>query len=273
MSYNTKTPPEGYTPVVPEYVTESNLKLQSLSSPVIRVYENFIPWFGTNRNNATLLYLGKVLGVDYFIHPMSDLAGGIPSNTNVILISSNSEGDLSTALQQNDPAAQANLEEFTQKGGVLIVDMGSNLVGAGFIAPGSTGTPNSEIKPDPVDKATLTPEALTSPFVNGPIILDNDKIDLSSGYWIAHGNLEEGITLPDDATVLMTATFGGVEKPILAEYCYGSGKIILDTITKEYFGQQPSGVGPSNILTNLFAYALSPSATAGCGLTRGIKLF
>ncbi|MEF9953358.1 MAG: hypothetical protein RSA01_05175 [Clostridium sp.] len=273
MSYNTNTPPEGYSPIIPEYVTEPTLKLKSLPGPVIRVYENFIPWYGSNRNNATLLYLGAGLGVDYFIHPMSDLTGGIPSNTNVVLISSNSEGDLDTALQQNDSVAQANLKEFTQNGGVLIVDMGSNLVGGGFIAPGSTGTPDSEVRPDPVDKASLTAESLTHPFVNGPITLNNDNIDLSAGFWIAHGNLEEGITLPNNATILMTATFSGVEKPILAEYCYGSGKVILDTITKEFVGQQPLGVEQSNILTNLFAYALSPRATADCRMTRGIKLF
>ena len=79
--------------------------------------------------------------------------------------------------------------------------------------------------------------------------------------FVAHGNLADGITLPVDATVLMTAEFGGT-RPILAEYCLGSGRVILDTDTKEFSGQQPPGVGPARFLTNLLAYALSPEA--GC---------
>ncbi|MEG0371051.1 MAG: hypothetical protein RR645_02025 [Clostridium sp.] len=274
MNYNTNTPPEGYIPQVPIYVTEPTGGIAPLAvGPIIRVYENFIPWYGSNRNNATLVSLGKMVGVDYFIHPMTDLALGIPSNTNVILISSNSNGHAATAAQQNDPIAQANLSAFVKAGGVLIVDMGSNLIGGGYIAPGSSGTSIANSFPEPCGGATLSPQALTHPFVNGPIPLDDNNIDLEIGCKIAHGNLEEGITLPANATVLMTATFGGTQKPILAEYCFGSGRIILDTITKEFEGQRPLGFGPSNILTNLFSYALSDSATATCGLARGIKLF
>lgn len=113
MSYNTTTPPTDYIPEMPIYTTElTSLETPVVTSPIIGVYENYIPWFGENRNNATLLFLGKILGTDYFIHPMSDLAVGIPCNTAVVLIPSNSNGSAATAAQENDPNAQANLKAF-----------------------------------------------------------------------------------------------------------------------------------------------------------------
>lgn len=267
MSQDTVTPPEGYEPQPPAHVTGS----AGVRGPVIRVYQNFIPWFGENRDNATLLSIGKVLGVDYFIHPMSDLALGIPAGTAVILLSSNSTGDMVlTAAEENDPAAQANLAAFLLSGGVLIADMGDNLAAGGYIVPGSTGTPDL-IFPDPCADAFFTPEALTHPIVNGPFILTDADITLAFSCFVAHGNLVDGITLPTDATLLATATFGGVQKPVLAEYCFGRGRVIIETFTKEFSAWKPTPptTGPTFFLTNLFTYALSPAATAGCA-QRGI---
>ena len=83
---------------MPIYTTEVNsLESPEVRGPIIRVYQNAIPWFGENRNNATLLFLGKILGTDYFIHPISDLAVGIPCNTAVVLIPSNSYGSSEAA--------------------------------------------------------------------------------------------------------------------------------------------------------------------------------
>jgi hypothetical protein len=89
--------------------------------------------------------------------------------------------------------------------------------------------------------------------------LDNDKIDLLSSCFVAHGNLENGITLPGNATPLMTAVFG-VPRTIMAEYCHEGGRVILDTDTKEWQGQQPEGFDASFLMTNLFSYALSPAS-------------
>ena len=81
---------------------------------------------------------------------------------------------------------------------------------------------------------------------------------------IAHANLVDGITLHANATNLMTARFGGIQKPILAEYCHDSGLVILDTITKEFTTHKgPLGSGsnkPTFFMRNLFTYALSPAA-------------
>lgn len=223
---------------------------------IIRVYQNSIPW--NNRSNATLLSLGKVLGVDYFIHPITDLFKGVPEKTTVVLISSNSAGNTQAAAEESNEIVQRNLECYVRHGGILIVDMADNLTNGGYLAPGCYGTPDL-IFPDSAaaNEMFLTPESYCNPFVNGPTItLTDDNIDMPPGYrYSAHGNLEDGITIPKRSEKLMTAIFNGVKKPILAYYYLGDGFVIVDTVTKEFIGQNPVGLGPSNILTNLFYFA------------------
>ncbi len=274
---STITPPAGVEAEIPNYVEGGIEVLQA--QPVIRVYKDFNAWWGENRDYATLLAIGKVLGVDYFIHPMSALLNPIPAGTKVVLITSNSYGWSSTRNTQNSPVAQANLDAFVRAGGILIVDMGDNDYGGGFLAPGSTGTPNM-VFPSPCRDVTLDPGAVTAnhPFIIGPDgipgtadDLNNSNIDLPTGCHVAHGNLIDGITLPADAQVLMTAAFGGVQKAVLAEYCLGGGRVILDTLTKEFVAQNPFGTGPSYIMRNLFSYALSPQAVCEIEVSVDIK--
>ena len=233
------------------------------AAPVIRVYKDSNAWFGENRDESTLAALGKTLGSDWFVHPISDCQSGIPGGTAVVLFTSNGFGLQSATAAQTDPACQASLASFVASGGVLVVDMGDNDGGGGFMAPGAAGSP-AFVFPDPCHDATLAAAAAGHPIVLGPDgavgggdDLDDSNVDM--GCYVAHGNLANGITLPANATVLMTAVFDGPQ-PILAEYCLGGGRIILDTDTKEYFGQQPAGTGPARFLTNLLSYALSPAA-------------
>jgi hypothetical protein len=274
----TTNPPAGAQPQVPEFVTGPAQELEHLeavdSPPVIRVYQDSIPWFGENRDKSSILSLGKVLGVDYFVHPLSDLSSGIPPGTAVVLITSNGFGIPSVTARQNAPASQASLIAFLEDGGVLIVDMGDNDGSGSFKAPGSVGS-SSLIFPVPPDDATLAsaargPDGVLGteddhPIVKGPDglagtadDLDDRRIDMCC--YVAHGNLAQGLTLPPDASVLMTAGFGGRQQPILAEYCHGAGRVILDTMTKEFIAQQPFGTGPSLFLRSLLAYSLSEEA-------------
>ena len=153
------------------------------------------------------------------------------------------------------------MRAFAKAGGVLIIDMGDNLSTGGYIAPGANGTPDL-IFPNPCRDVTLTCKALHHPFARCPIQLNNNNIDMECGCSVAHGNLEQGITLPYNSTVLMTATFNNIQRAVLAEYPFGCGHVILDTLTKEFRCQQPQGTGPSNILVNLFAYALCKLAAS-----------
>jgi hypothetical protein len=236
-------------------------------APVIRVYQDTIPWFGENRHHNTLVALGKVLGDDYFIHGTNALPGGIPVSTSVVYISSNASGLIQTRNRVNNPDSQANLLAFLLSGGTLIMSLGDNDTGGGFLTPGSTGTP-AYIFPNPCGDVTLTAAAAGHPLVIGPDgiagtadDLNNNNIDQPPGFcYAAHGNLTDGMTLPTDATLLMTATFGGQQKPVLAEYCVGAGRVIVGTLTNEWQGWQPAGTGPSFLLRNLFHYALSGNA-------------
>jgi hypothetical protein len=246
---------------------------------IVRVYRDSVPWFGENRDVASLESLGKVQGSDLFIHPLSDLALGIPAGTAVVLISSNGQGDPSASVTQNSRAAQRSLAAFVRRGGVLIVDMGDNDSTGGYMAPGATGTPDL-VFPEPCEDATLGPAAKGKdgvlggpaddhPIVNGPDRRPGTADDLNDANIdmppcaVAHGNLEQGITLPKGAKVLMTATFGGEQRTILAEYGFNRGRVILDTITKEFEGHQPPGVGPSLFMRSLFAYALQRAKKLG----------
>jgi len=266
----------------PDYVTRMALGVPDRSrgvsvsgmqagSTIILAYQDEMPWFGLNRAHATLVAAppagnGKILGDDYFIHPLSDLALGIPDAASVVLITSNSSGSSAQAATQNSPASQGALSAFLARGGTLIVDMGDNLSPDGFMAPGAAGTPDL-VFPSPADNATLVAGVAGHGVVVGPDgvagggdDLDDDNIDACCS--VAHGNLEDGLTLPVDAVPIMTAGFGGVQKVIMAEYCVGPGLVILDTNTKEYSGQQPRGSGPGFVMRNLFSYALRTQGTA-----------
>lgn len=243
-----------------EEVSAEKIILDPLLKGIIRVYQDDIPW--SNRTNATLLSLGKILGVDYFIQPLSDLSLGIPCDTTVVLISSNSNGNLNSAIEERLPMAQQNLECFVRGGGVLIVDLARNGINAGYLTPGSEGIPDL-VFPDIAEayKLFLTKKSYCTTFVNGPTLTltpNNISMDPTTRY-SAHGNLVDGITIPKRAEILMSAIFNGIKKPVLAYYYLGDGFVILDTITKEFYGQAPTGYGATNIITNLifFAYHLS----------------
>ena len=263
----------------PDYTTGASVGTGAVAamigSPVIRTYKRTNAWFGENRDHATLLALGKVVGTDYFVHPLTDLALGIPAGTTVALMTSNGAGDPVASTEQSAVAAQATLAAFLSAGGVVIVDMGDNDGANGFRAPGAVGTPTL-IFPSVQHDATFTAAAAGNdatlgtaddhPIVRGPDGLAGTADDLTNSNidaccYVAHGNLVDGITLPPSATILATAIFNGVAKPVLAEYCFQGGRVILDTFTKEFIGAQPAGTnGPTNFMRSLFSYALSDAA-------------
>jgi len=245
---------------------------------VVDVYKDHNAWSGENRDEATLAALGKVLGADHFVHPVSELADGISPDTDVVLITSNGFGVRETSLAQSHPVAQANLEAFVRRGGVAIVDMGDNDREGGFTAPGASGTPDMIFPTQPSD-ASLTAAAAGEDgmlgtaddhrLVRGADGIagtsdDLDQSNIDACCHVAHGNLEDGIALPPGAVVLMTALFDGGSKPIVAEYCIGYGRVIVDTVTKEYESHRPGGTGPSLFMLSLFAYAMDSQAQAAC---------
>jgi hypothetical protein len=224
---------------------------------VVRVYQDEDPWWNAGRAYATLISIGKVEDEDYFAYELNQLREGIPEDTDLVVITSNSLGEPEQALRQSHPAAQAALQDFLVRGGTVIIDMGDNLPSGGFIAPGATGTPNL-VFPEPCHEGRFTVAGQGHPLRTAFNTLDESDISTDPAWCnVAHGNLEQGITLPADARALVTATFGGVPRVVLAEYCYEGGRVILDTMAKEWNGFAPVGTGPSRFMQNLFAYGLS----------------
>lgn len=239
---------------------------------VVRIYRDSVAWFDEDRDTNTWISLGKTVGTDLFIHPLSDLAQGIPQGTAVVEIASNGYGLTSASATQSSRAAQRSLRDYAKGGGVVIVDMGNNDQTNGYRAPGTRGTPEL-VFPEPCGDATFTPYAKgrdgvagtadDHPLLRGPDRkagtaddLDDARIDMPDSCYIAHGYLAGAVKLPRNAKVFLTATFNGEAQPILAEYEYGRGRVIVDTVTKEFGGQNPPGNGPSYLLSSLFSYAL-----------------
>jgi hypothetical protein len=291
---------------------------------IVRIYKDHDAWRSISdggRDEASLRAMGKAKDTDYFVHPMSSLANGIPAGTRVVSITANSRGDAATSAAQRSALAQEALVAFLKTGGTLLIDLADNEPNEGYRAPGATGTPLLEMPPIPVPPvpvpvcydATLAPAAIgpdgvagTSDdhrFVRGPdgVIgnvddisdiridmdhgpsgqqdpdwtdptVDPDQHDslLPKGCWIAHGDLLDhgdrgGIKLPGNARVLATATWGTEQRPVLAEYCYAGGRVVVNTFTLGFFDHKPregllNPVRVSHIQRNLYGYALSAEA-------------
>lgn len=260
----------------------TQLAIPESPTPIIRVYKDFNAWSGSGRDNASLSALGKTQGTDWFVHPVADCATGIPAGTTVVYFTANSYGDASTTAAQRDPACQAALANFLSGGGKLVVDMGDNDVASGFLAPGSAGTPNylfpfdSDVSPtsEAVGPDLLAGTADDHPFLKGPDNIPgtaDDVTDTNSDNccYSSHGNLSQGITLPAGAKSLLFARFNStpVEQPILAEYCQGPGRVLVNTMTNGWPAWQPSGDGPAYAQTSLLAYALSPESNCAWPFT------
>ncbi len=227
----------------------------------IEIYKDFDPWFGEKRVEDVLRKdLGLVLDVDYGVRPTFQLVtDGIPADTQVVIITSNSLGDGTTLSNVNNPVAQANLAAFADGGGVLVMHLADNLFGNSFLAPG-LGPADETLFTNDIDLLTTD-----HPLVHGPDgqagtadDLTQTNIQWVSGCCAASGALP---TLPSSATTIISARPSA--DPILADYPSGSGTVIVTTMPLEFGSTGDPGVGegagfgsPWRILLNEIAYAV-----------------
>lgn len=243
-------------------------------NPVLRMYKDENLWLP--RDERALMAMGKDRGSDWFLHPTADLLSPMPSATDVVFISAQYANSVSFT-NEGSPAAQANLAEFLGRNGVLVVELADTDRYTGYVAPGTNGLPAQYRNPFPCTNVTLAASALGPDGVRGtdddhPFLYGRDgvrgtsddvndsNIDGESGCYVAHGTLVDWIALPSDATILVTATFGGVERPIMAEYCHAGGRVVVHTFTSGHQTHKPAGSGASNFLLALMSYVLSDNA-------------
>ena len=252
-----------------------SLSLGDAAPGSFRIYKNDMNW--GLRDEHSLQAIGLMFGTQYIVRPVSDLLNGVPAGTKVVLMTPN-VGNSFLATQQNSSAIQGQLVAFLRTGGVVMIDMADNLsaAGLGYRAPGTVGTPDY-VFPVSCTDVTLAAGAIGDdgvlgtnddhPIVRGPDgvrgtgdDLNQQNVDLEFSCSAAHGNLEDGVSLPPGARVLMTMAFpvAGVlvAKAVMAEYCHEGGRVIVHTFTTGF----PNN-GPSPKLKSIYAYSLSRLAT------------
>ena len=213
-------------------------------------------------------------GEDWYVHRMSNLWMGIPDDTDVVVITAASVGNhLGQIDEQVHPLAQVNLDAFVLQGGTLVVSLADNDPYAGYEVPGAFGTPALTLPADcsgaMFDGGAFGADLIAGTADDHSLLLGADgvpetdddlrlaDVQMESGCYAAHGNLANGIVLPPNATVLMSAVFeGGARAPVLAEYSYGEGQVVLTTLTMEYQPEDTVESADSRFLRNLFDYAL-----------------
>ena len=210
------------------------------------IYKNFNAWFGENKDESVLIEdLGLIKGIGFDVLPMSTLAdGNIPDGASLILITSASLGGtigLAQIQQANTPAAQVALEAFVRGGGTLVVHLGDNVHGAGYIVPGLSGIADDALNcsgltiVDPGHPVILGPNGVPDGgFVDDlnnsgtlPNGIDNGGRFCSDN----HGSLA-GI-LPADVTVVLREE-GFQQRPVMATYPLGAGDVFVTTLTLEF---------------------------------------
>ena len=269
---DTRVAPEGYERRRAVADSEASELRGAAGSPV-RLYRNYLPWWAESRVAATLDSLGLIRGADWISSSMDSLWTEVPLGARLVWLTSASEGDwLGQISQQRAGLTQMALRDFVEAGGVLVVSLADNSLGDGYRVPGMRAAPDL-VTPDACREFRLTDASLGADgaigteddhdFVRGADGESATRDDLrparlrlsAEGCAVAHGHLEGGAGLPDNATVLATARFDGRQRAILAEYPLGAGRVIVTTMTLEHSIHPPVGSGPSRLLGGLASYA------------------
>lgn len=220
----------------------------------IAIYKNYNAWFGSNKDESVLqgAPFNLTPGVGYVVRPMSELAAGIPAATELIIITSASEGNYLNQITEQRAGA-ANLETWIRNGGWLVIHAGDNGPypdNLSYLIPGLTGQKDREL-----NCTGLTLNVANHALVRGPDAalstsddLTDTNIDMSAGNcYNNHGSLA-GV-LPGGAEVLINEQ-GGLQRPVYATYRLGSGQVIVTTLTLEYSPH------PRQTLINHFYWAI-----------------
>ncbi len=235
-------------------------KILEDTSKVI-LFKSYEHWWG---DEETVL---QNLGISYDRYPFSYLTEPqwVTHGYELAILSSDDNGDPEVLTQQTSSASLQNMYNFGRYGGVLLVNMADNNDLGSFIAPGPDGEPVGN--PDKKFWNNLECTNFGTATVDGMQTSIFDGIDKSSSYacWTNHGNLQDAqYPLPQTSKIFWTQTFDDGEKPIMAEYSVGNGKVLLHTVTLEYW---INNAGVNSVLySNVVRYLLNIDYTIDCGV-------
>lgn len=196
------------------------------------LFKSYEHWWG---NEEDVL---NSMGVVYDRLPVSSLSDSawVSGGYKVALIASNDGGDTDVTSQEVSPEAQKNMYDFVSKGGYLIVNMGDNDASGSFIAPGPSNTSVGNPRYTFYNNVPCTNFGNVTKQGSETSIFDGVDITSSQVCWTNHGNLVDAqYELPRSAKVFWTQTFDDGEKPIMAEYGVGCGKVLVHTVTLEFW--------------------------------------
>jgi hypothetical protein len=231
----------------------------------VAMYKLEDAWAGQNLDERSLQEDFELVKADparqgYDVRSTADLGAGIPATTRIIILPGNGVPSAQQTRDVNAPAAQANLAAFVEGGGCLLANLGDRLPGDGYLIPGLSGKADDELN---CTGTRITEAGLSHPITLGPDgapgggdDLTQDGVDAGKAgsyggidfCYDNHGSLD-GI-LPPGATVIWTEE-GGLERPTLAEYALGAGRVAVLT--------RPLGFGsdPPQVMVNVLNDILS----------------
>jgi alpha-tubulin suppressor-like RCC1 family protein len=251
-------------PLAPPDAADLAVSGEAISAPAaIQIYKGFDPFGG--REEGVLEELGFVGGVDFEVHPTGQLLTGIPASTRVVILPSNF-GGAGPINDVNSPDAQAHLDAFVQGGGILVISLADNVNATSYRGPGVASVTSNIPVTNSYDLAAASHPISVGPDGNAPSA-DNwtqENIQWSSGCCAVRGYLPP---LPAGAQVILTSS----GNPVMADYSYGLGRVIVRTTLFEAGDQDDpggsSGGAPRRLLRNELycatSFAVSPVADAG----------
>lgn len=263
------------TATVPDILPDTAPVFSGDTGQPVAVYTRTNAWFSSNRDELSLqndfgLAKADAGQAGYDVRSTADLSAGIPASTKIIILPGiGLVGSLGlTQIQEvNALASQTNLNSFVQGGGCLLANLADNVNSDGYLAPGMAGKADDA---GSCTGTTITAAGLGHPITLGPDgvagggdDLTQDSVDSNKAGSFGgnnfcfnnHGSLS-GI-LPANATTLWTEE-GGSQRPILAEYTLGSGRVVVHTRPIEFAWDVPQVM--TNMLNNILDFT-------GCGIT------
>ncbi|KAG2493920.1 hypothetical protein HYH03_007856 [Edaphochlamys debaryana] len=261
----------------------SRRRAQASAKPTLWLIQDTLPW-NLNKNYDSAIALGWTEGVDFFVKPSSDLFTATFPEVRALWFGSVENGCEIT--EPNMDAAEAVVRNFVAAGGTLIVDLATNCnFRARIPVTASTSVDLFFNAAGLSNYAEIFPQGASRDAAGDLGTTPNDLNGLY-GSALSHGTIPEpgADPIPAHAQVHLRSEAGADYiygpalypgmRPIMVSYTLGNGRVILDTLTKEFYwswaGQVQANLLasiPINVCPAGSAPDLAAPATSNAGAT------